>query len=122
MLSKMTMADLVVIGLLALLGIVLLGGAGSGGAGGRLLTVKSLKGETLVHDLREDAQIEIEGVLGTTVIVVEGKQAAFVSSPCQHQLCVGKGSIGRSGEWVLCLPNGVMAQISGEDDYDGITP
>jgi len=122
MLSKITLADLVIIGLLAGLGIFLLGSAGSGGAGGRLLTVKSLGGETLVHDLREDAELEIEGVLGTTVIVVEAKQAAFASSPCKHQLCVGKGRIGRAGEWALCLPNGVIAEISGEDDYDGITP
>jgi hypothetical protein len=122
MMSKITHADLLVIVLLAALGIVLIGGAGSGGAGGRLLTVKSLRGETQVHDLRQDAELRIEGSLGTSVIVVEGKQAAFVLSPCKHELCVGKGKIGRAGEWVLCLPNGVIAEISGEDDYDGITP
>jgi len=122
MLSKMTIADLAVIGLLVALGIVLLGSSGRDGARGRLLTVKSLKREVLVHDLSQDAQLKIEGVLGTTVIVVEGRQAAFLSSPCPHELCVGKGRIGRAGEWVLCLPNGVIAEISGEDDYDGITP
>lgn len=122
MLSKITKADLVVIVLLVAFGIILLGSAGPDGAGGRLLTVKSLKGEVLVHDLTRDAQLEIDGILGTTVIVVEGRQAAFLSSPCAHGLCVGKGRIGRAGEWVLCLPNGVMAEISGEDDYDGITP
>ena len=122
MLSKMTLADLVVIGLLAALGLALLGGAVPDRAGGRLLTVKSLGGETLVHDLGEDAELRIEGLLGITVIVVEERQAAFASSPCKHKLCVGKGRIGRAGEWVLCLPNGVIAEISGEDDYDGITP
>jgi hypothetical protein len=122
MLSKMTIADLVVILLLAGLGIVLLGSAGSGGAGGRVLTVKSLKGEILEHDLGRDAELEIEGLIGTTVIVVEGRKAAFTSSPCKHKLCVGRGRIGRAGEWVLCLPNGVIAEISGEDEYDGITP
>jgi len=122
MLSKITAADLVVIGLLVALGIFLLGSSGPDGAGGRLLTVKSLKSGILIHDLSQDARLEIEGVLGTTVIVVEGKQAAFMSSPCPHKLCVGKGRIGRAGEWVLCLPNGVIAEISGEGDYDGITP
>lgn len=125
LLSKMTPADLLVIALLVALGTALLGSAGSGGAGGRegrLLTVKSLGGETLVHDLGRDAKLEIEGLLGTTVIVVEDRQAAFASSPCKHQLCVGRGRIGRAGEWVLCLPNGVIAEISGEDEFDGVTP
>jgi len=122
MLSKVTAADLVVVGSLVALGIVLLLSGGGDGAGGRLLTVKSLGHEVLIHDLSQDARLEIEGVLGTTVIVVEGKQASFASSPCPHKLCVGKGKIGRAGEWVLCLPNGVIAEISGEDDYDGITP
>jgi hypothetical protein len=118
----MTPADLMVIVLLAGLGIVLLGTAGSGGSGGHLLTVKSFGGRTLVHDLSQDAELKVEGILGTTVIVVEDGQASFASSPCKHQLCVGRGKIGRSGEWVLCLPNGVIAEISGEDDYDGVTP
>jgi hypothetical protein len=122
MLNRITLADLVVIALLAGLGIALLGSAGTRGAGGRVLTVKSLGGETLVHDLGRDAVLRVEGAIGTTVIVVEDRQAAFTSSPCKHQLCVGRGKIGRAGEWVLCLPNGVIAEISGEDDYDGITP
>ena len=84
--------------------------------------VKSLKGETLIHDLGQDRDLEIEGVFGTTFIRVRNRGVAFVDSPCPHKLCVEKGQICRAGEWILCLPNGVIAEISGEGDYDGITP
>jgi hypothetical protein len=113
---------MLVIGLLAAVGAVLLGSEGAGGEGGRLLTIKSLKGQVLVHDLSRDVEIEVDGLIGTTLVAVEGGQAAFKSSPCPHKVCIRKGRIGRSGEWVLCLPNGVMAEISGDGEYDGITP
>lgn len=122
MLSRITAADLVALGLMVALGVVLLGSAGGDGQRGHLLTIKNLRSEVVVHDLGEDARIEIEGAIGTTLIVVRNGRAAFVSSPCAHKLCVEKGPISRCGEWVLCLPNGVIAEISGEDDYDGITP
>jgi hypothetical protein len=81
-----------------------------------------MRGEMLTLDLGCDQTLYVEGPLGTTSIRIEDRAVTFISSPCPHGLCVSKGSISRAGEWIACLPNGVVARISGRADYDGITP
>ena len=63
MLSKITRADLLGIGFLVALGLLLLGSRGSGGAGGRLLKVKSLKDEIPVLRDREAVVHETFAIL-----------------------------------------------------------
>ena len=104
------------------LGIVLLSLGDSDTRSGQVVITKSLRGETLVYDLEMEQTIEIEGLMGMSVVRVSREGVAFLDSPCPHKLCVEKGSIKHTGEWILCLPNGVMAEIGGEADYDGITP
>ena len=87
-----------------------------------MVAIKSLKGETWVQSLSEEANLEIEGLIGVSVVGIAPEGVAFLDSPCPHKLCVEKGTIRHKGEWVLCLPNGVMAEMSGDADYDGITP
>jgi hypothetical protein len=104
------------------LGVTLFSIGDSDTRSGQVVVIKTLKGETLVHELKEAADLEIEGLAGKTRVRVGPEGVAFLDSPCPHKLCIRKGSIKRTGEWVLCLPNGVMAEIVGEADYDGITP
>lgn len=84
--------------------------------------VRSLGGENLVLDLGRRQTVEVEGLLGTTTISIENETVRFVESPCPHRLCVKKGPVSRVGDLIACLPNGVVARIVGESDYDGITP
>jgi hypothetical protein len=89
---------------------------------GGAVTIRSLKGETLVLSLDRAQTVEVGGSLGTTTIVIEDGSVRFVDSPCPHKLCIKKGRISRVGDFVACLPNGVVAQITGKSDYDAITP
>jgi hypothetical protein len=111
-----------VIGLLTAIGVYFLGwGEGPEGQG-EAVVIASMKGETLTVDINRDQILEVEGPLGKTRIVIARGAVEFTSSPCPHNLCVSKGCVSRAGEWIACLPNGVVARITGKAEYDGITP
>jgi hypothetical protein len=121
-LNRITPWDVAVIGILILLGVYFLGIAGSGEAGGSTVVIKRFAGGSSTFDLRTDRIVEVEGNMGTTVISIENGSVRFISSCCPHGLCVKKGCVSRVGDWVACLPNGVLATVRGDAAYDGITP
>jgi hypothetical protein len=116
-----TAADVVVACGLALAAAYLLASGGSAAPGTRV-EITSSRGETLSFDLRETRTIEVEGARGTTVIAIEDGGVRFIASPCPHKTCLGRGRISRCGEWIACVPNGVVASLKGKRAYDGITP
>lgn len=84
--------------------------------------VWSSGGDTLSCDLAETRTIDVMGLHGDTTVRVEGGRVRFTSSPCPHKICIRQGSISRCGEWIACVPNGVVAIVQGDEAYDGITP
>jgi hypothetical protein len=103
-------------------GMALLGLGGTDNRAGRQVIITSLQSEDLVVDLSRARTIEVKGPLGTTRIVVEEGGARITESPCPHKLCIKRGRVSRVGDLVACLPNGVVMTVTGESDYDGITP
>jgi hypothetical protein len=103
-------------------GLALLGMGRPDGQAGRSVVIETLRGETRVLDLSRARTVEVQGVLGTTTIAIEDGEVRIVDSPCPHKLCVKKGPISRVGDFVACIPNGVVLAVSGVSDYDGITP
>lgn len=61
--------------------------------------------------LHEDGKYEIEGSLGTTVVVVAGQRLKVVSSPCTHQTCVAHPAIITPGQRITCIPNEISIAI-----------
>ena len=94
----------------------------SGVGSGNTVVVRCVGGEDMVLDLHRAQRIEVKGLLGTTTISIEDGAVCFLDSPCPHRLCVKKGRVSLVGDLIACLPNGVVARIVGESDYDGITP
>ena len=109
-----TWADRIVLYVLLGLGIVLLAATGSGGEGGRVRIEGDATEE--VASLREHGTFEVDGPLGTTVVVVEDGSARIVSSPCPHGTCVRMGEVRGAGEAVVCVPNRVVVAIEGGAD------
>ncbi len=70
-------------------------------------------GQTWVLPLSKDATLDVPGPLGITVVEVENRSIHVHSSPCKNQVCVASGSISKPGEWLACLPNGVIIRIEG---------
>lgn len=64
----------------------------------------------------EEGRYEIQGPLGSTFVVVSAGGARVESSPCPHKVCVGMGTISRPGEVIVCVPNGVVVRVLGQDD------
>ncbi len=67
----------------------------------------------LIHalGLHEDGKYEIEGSIGTMVIVIAGQRLKVVSSPCKHQTCVAHPAIVTPGQRITCLPNEISIAI-----------
>lgn len=76
--------------------------------------------------LGEARQVQLEGPLGMTTLVLDQAGAKIVASPCLNKVCIGMGRVGRTGEWLACLPNHLLVRIeggtsSGDQDYDLIS-
>lgn len=104
-------ADLVLISALVLIAAVIFIFQ-SGRDKGAVVLIKR-NGETLKTALiSEDLSYDLDGLL--TVIVGNGE--VRVENPvCEDGLCERMGSISRSGESIVCLPNGITVEIVGEE-------
>ena len=78
---------------------------------GKTLTV-TVDGDVVATvDLSVDQTLDLSD--GTRIVVSEGK-AWVVSATCPDLLCRNTGAISREGEVILCVPNRISLQISGE--------
>lgn len=89
--------------------------AAGGGVQGSQVQVESPEG-TFVYALSQQVSASVEGPLGHTHFEVVDGQVRVTDSPCRDKICIAGGAIGRTGEWVACLPNQVFVRvIAGED-------
>ena len=95
-------------------------------ANGRDLLVISAesggKKDSYIYPLNEDGLYKIQGILGISLIQVEGGKAFFADSPCPNKICTASARISQDGQWAACLPNGVFIKIEkeGKKNFDGI--
>lgn len=61
--------------------------------------------------------IEIQGSYSNTVRI-EGGEVWVSHSTCPNQLCVHSGSISRSGQAIVCLPNQVLIRIASSEEQE----
>ena len=74
------------------------------------------------YDINENRVINVEGPLGTTTIIIEGGEVRVEDSPCREKICIKMGRKKRVGEQIICVPNRVIVEITGESEaVDGIT-
>ena len=71
--------------------------------------------------LSTDGTFPVKGLLGDSILQVEGGRIRFVESPCPGRYCIHTGWIDRTGEVAACLPNGVVVEIrGGQREFDAI--
>ncbi len=107
------LAGIVLAGLLLGLGLLLFGRQGA------QVQVRVAGEVVSVWPLSQDGSYTIQGVDGgTNVLVIEAGSARIVEASCPDGLCVGMGSISKSGQSIVCLPNQVVVEIisDGTDD------
>ena len=119
--SRITLADLVLALVLALAGAWLVASHRPSSPGERV-AIRAPGRAVEVLDLREARTLRVAGLKGETVIEIAGGRVFFASSACPNKVCVRRGQVWRCGDWIACVPNGVVATILGESAYDDITP
>lgn len=74
--------------------------------------------ESFIYPLNEDREIDIEGPLGHTHVVIEDGSVRVTESPCREKICIAAGAVSRADEWVACLPNRVFLRVQGGDETE----
>ena len=66
--------------------------------------------------LAQDARypVEFEGAV-TNVLVIQDGAVRMEEADCPDHLCIHRGAIRYAGDSIVCLPNKVVVEISGED-------
>jgi hypothetical protein len=65
-----------------------------------------------VYPLDEDQEIAIPGMIGDTIVKIEGGKARVLDSPCPDKICVHAFPLEHSGDWTACLPNQVFLSLT----------
>ena len=75
----------------------------------RLLVTSGKK--EFIYSLEKNRELEIDGAIGKSVIVIQDGRAFFKSSPCTNKTCVHMGAVSAENDWAACLPNDVFIRV-----------
>ena len=87
--------------------------------GSAVLKITSADAEYL-YPLEKDSEIDVEGPIGHTHVVIMNGEAYISESPCDNKQCILMGSISKQGQWAACMPNRVFISIEGGSDDEEI--
>ncbi len=62
------------------------------------------------YALEQNQVVEIAGK-GNNLLIIKDGQAYMQSADCPDKICVHHSPISRSGQSIVCLPNGVVAEV-----------
>lgn len=114
-------ADIVLAIVLVLLGLGLSAVFASDGSAGNELIITVDGKEFGSYTLLEDRQIDIKQNSHINKVTIKDGVVSMKFSDCKGQDCVNQHDISESGETIICLPNKIVLEISGnEDKYDSI--
>ncbi|MFQ7473439.1 MAG: NusG domain II-containing protein [Anaerovoracaceae bacterium] len=73
------------------------------------------------YPLAENREIEIKQNEHINKITIKDGKVSMSFSDCRGQDCIHQHPISKTGETIVCLPNKVILEITGnEDEYDSI--
>lgn len=74
------------------------------------------------YSLAEDQTITIRHNGHTNRFEITAGKVRMISADCRGHDCIKEGSISKAGETIVCLPNRVVLEISGEKEgFDAIS-
>lgn len=113
--KKKAAADFILIAGIAVIAVLIFLFRSGGGEGGLVLIKRN--GELKKSlPVAQNAEYDVDGLL--TVIIENGK-VWVINAVCEEKLCEKSGEISKSGEAIVCLPNGITVEIVG-GEYDFI--
>lgn len=111
--------DIPVIVLALLLCMAVAAAVYSGGTSSSRVIVRG-PDRTWIFPLDAEEELTVAGAIGETVIKIQKRTAAIVSSPCGGQTCVAAGELHKNGQWAACLPNRVFLLVEGSQGRDAV--
>ncbi len=78
---------------------------------------------TAAYPLSEDISVVIDGFGGgTNRLEIKGGSAYLTDTSCPDHLCEKMGKINSVGQSIICLPNRVVVEITGDysSEYDAV--
>lgn len=113
--KSMAVADFSLIAVLMILAAVVFLFQSAGEDGEAVLIKRN--GELIKSvSLTQDIEYNVDGLL---TVVVESGSVRVENAVCRDKLCEHMGGISKSGEIIVCLPNGITVEIVG-GEYDFI--
>ena len=77
------------------------------------------------YSLDSDRTISIDRNGNHNLVVISNGTVHMEEASCKNQICVHQGIINASGQMIVCLPNGVIAEIRAADssqaEYDAVS-
>ncbi|MBE6806710.1 MAG: NusG domain II-containing protein [Ruminococcaceae bacterium] len=81
---------------------------------GTTVTIKVNAKTVGVYSLSEDRVVEIPSDRGHNRLIIRDGTAYMETATCPNGICVAHHPIHRQGESIVCLPNQVVVEISGD--------
>lgn len=66
-------------------------------------------------DLGRDGEVEVQGRMGPSRLLVQDGRVRFTASPCRGKQCIHSGWLAHEGDFAVCLPNGVAVEVLGPE-------
>lgn len=67
-------------------------------------------------DAEEPLALPLGSSLGTNHVVIENGSVRMTAASCPDQVCVQSGPISQPGQTIVCLPNRIVIEITGEKE------
>ena len=119
--NKKKRNDLILIGLLLVLGILAVfcieGYKKANTQNGEAVVFVDGK-EIGRYPLIEDTRVVIEGKNGNNLLVIKDGKAWIEEADCPDKICIYHGKIDKNKETVVCLPNKVVVEIQNGQDSE----
>lgn len=68
------------------------------------------------YALSEDRIEELPGVLGTNRLVIKDGMVWMEEAVCPDKYCIRQGTISKTGQQIICLPNSILIEIIGGEE------
>jgi len=121
--TRLTKADRILFGILALAALLSYFTVGEFLEQGSGIEIEVDQRLVYRTDLGHDQTFGVAGVKGEMEFEVSEKGIRVVKSDCPNQVCVRMGWRNRAGDVIVCVPNRMIARITGrkESGVSGVT-
>jgi hypothetical protein len=63
------------------------------------------------YHLSENRVIKVNGILGTSTVVIKDGEVYMKESPCPNKVCIHMGKISDVNETIVCIPNRIYITV-----------